>query len=177
MWQRITSYRVQKQLQWQRLFLSHFLSLTEFNGCVKAKNKIVFARVIIFESRAYFKLAVLSSAPIKSAALPRVICAAEQWTLLQKYNCKAPFVYCCMFLAMLRHNLSCWTNGAVKLHTLKISCFDDRASRYMRVMKPTRCTIYLQFIQSLYLPLHVSGLLVAHHQEVTMYICNNWYVL
>jgi hypothetical protein len=26
-------------------------------------------------------------------------------------------------------------------------------------------------------PLHVSGLLVVHHQEVTMYICNSWYVL
>jgi hypothetical protein len=25
--------------------------------------------------------------------------------------------------------------------------------------------------------LHVSGLLVAHHQKVTMYICNRWYVL
>jgi hypothetical protein len=26
-------------------------------------------------------------------------------------------------------------------------------------------------------PLHVLGLLVAHHEEVTMYICGNWYVL
>jgi ABC-type nitrate/sulfonate/bicarbonate transport system ATPase subunit len=25
--------------------------------------------------------------------------------------------------------------------------------------------------------LHASGLLVAHHQEVTMYICDKWYVL
>jgi hypothetical protein len=24
---------------------------------------------------------------------------------------------------------------------------------------------------------HISGLLVVHHQEVTKYICNNWYVL
>jgi hypothetical protein len=30
-------------------------------------------------------------------------------------------------------------------------CFVDCASRYMCVMKPNRCTIYLQFIQSLYL--------------------------
>jgi hypothetical protein len=30
-------------------------------------------------------------------------------------------------------------------------CFVDRASRFMRVMKPTWCTIYLQFIPSLYL--------------------------
>jgi hypothetical protein len=30
-------------------------------------------------------------------------------------------------------------------------CFVDRASRYVREMKPTLCTIYLQFIQQLYL--------------------------
>jgi hypothetical protein len=35
--------------------------------------------------------------------------------------------------------------------SLIILCSVDRASRYMRVMKPTWCTIYLQFIQSLYL--------------------------
>jgi hypothetical protein len=33
----------------------------------------------------------------------------------------------------------------------EILCFIDRAaSQYMRVKKPTWCTIYLQFIQSLY---------------------------
>jgi hypothetical protein len=47
---------------------------------------------------------------------------------------------------------------------------------FMRVMKPTGCTIYLQFIQSLHLYIF-SGLLLAHYHEVTMYICNNWYVL
>jgi hypothetical protein len=36
---------------------------------------------------------------------------------------------------------------------------------------------YLFSVYSVTLPLHVSGLLVAHHQEVTMYICNKWYVL
>jgi hypothetical protein len=36
---------------------------------------------------------------------------------------------------------------------------------------------YLSWIYSVTIPLHVSGLLAAHHQEVTMYICNNWYVL
>jgi hypothetical protein len=44
------------------------------------------------------------------------------------------------------------------------------------VMKPKWCTIYLQFIQSLYLYMF-QGLLTAHHQDVTMYICNNWSVL
>jgi hypothetical protein len=27
------------------------------------------------------------------------------------------------------------------------------------------------------MPLHVSGLIAAHHQEVSMYVCDNWYVL
>jgi hypothetical protein len=36
---------------------------------------------------------------------------------------------------------------------------------------------YLSSVYSVTIPLHVSGLLVAHHQEVTMYICNKWYVL
>jgi hypothetical protein len=26
-------------------------------------------------------------------------------------------------------------------------------------------------------PVHVSAVLVAHHQEVRVYICDNWYVL
>jgi hypothetical protein len=36
---------------------------------------------------------------------------------------------------------------------------------------------YLSSIYSVTIPLHVSGLLVVHHQEVTMYICNKCYVL
>jgi hypothetical protein len=36
---------------------------------------------------------------------------------------------------------------------------------------------YLSSVYSVTIPLHVSGLLVAHHQEVAMYICDNWYVL
>jgi hypothetical protein len=35
---------------------------------------------------------------------------------------------------------------------------------------------YLSSVYSVTTPLHVSGLLVAHHQEVTVYICNSWYV-
>jgi hypothetical protein len=35
---------------------------------------------------------------------------------------------------------------------------------------------YLSSVYSVTIPLQVSGLLVAHHQEVTMYICNKWYV-
>jgi hypothetical protein len=36
---------------------------------------------------------------------------------------------------------------------------------------------YLSSVHSISIPLHVSGLLVAHHQEVTMYICDMWYML
>jgi hypothetical protein len=36
---------------------------------------------------------------------------------------------------------------------------------------------YLSSVYWVTSPLHVSGLLVAHRQEVTVCICNNWYVL
>jgi hypothetical protein len=35
---------------------------------------------------------------------------------------------------------------------------------------------YLPSVYSVTIPLYVSGLLVAHHQELTMYICDNWYM-
>jgi hypothetical protein len=34
----------------------------------------------------------------------------------------------------------------------------------------------LSSVYSITIPLHVSDLLVAHHQEVTICICNKWYV-
>jgi hypothetical protein len=33
---------------------------------------------------------------------------------------------------------------------------------------------YLSSVYLVILPLHASGLLVSHHQEVTMYICDNF---
>jgi hypothetical protein len=62
------------------------------------------------------------------------------------------------------------------LHRL-FFCFVERASRYMRVMKPTLYTIYLKFVHSFTIPLYVSGLLLAHHQEAAMYMYYSWYVL
>jgi hypothetical protein len=35
---------------------------------------------------------------------------------------------------------------------------------------------FLSSVYSVIKPIHVSGLLVSHHQEVAMYICDNWYV-
>jgi hypothetical protein len=36
---------------------------------------------------------------------------------------------------------------------------------------------YLSSVYSVTIPLHVSGLLVVHHQEIAMYMCDEWYVL
>jgi hypothetical protein len=41
----------------------------------------------------------------------------------------------------------------------------------------TNLVHYLSSDYSDTIPLHVSGLLVAHYQEVAMYVCDNWYVL
>jgi hypothetical protein len=46
-----------------------------------------------------------------------------------------------------------YRNGSAKalnsLSDWKLLCFIDRVSRYMHVMKPSRCTICLRFIKSL----------------------------
>src|SRR5215510_8248715 len=34
---------------------------------------------------------------------------------------------------------------------------------------------YVSFVYSVTIPVRVSGLLITYHQEVTMYICYNWY--
>jgi hypothetical protein len=60
---------------------------------------------------------------------------------------------------------------------LNILYFVDRASQYMYVCNETDLMHYLSSVYSVTIPLHVSGLLVAHHQVVTMYISNKWYVL
>ena len=54
----------------------------------------------------------------------------------------------------------------------RILCFVGRASRYTCVMK----TNLMHYLSSVYLanqPLHVSGIFVAHHQEVYLYIYKN----
>jgi hypothetical protein len=45
------------------------------------------------------------------------------------------------------------------------------------VCNETNLMHYLSPVYSVTIHLHVSGSLVAHHQEVTMYICDKWYVL
>jgi hypothetical protein len=45
------------------------------------------------------------------------------------------------------------------------------------VCNETKLTHYLSSVYSVTTPLHVSGLLVANHQKVAMYICDNLYML
>jgi hypothetical protein len=73
----------------------------------------------------------------------------EHLTLITKalQYCRTPYI---MF---------CW------LYILKYSCNE------------TNLMHYLSSVYSVTVPVHVSGLLVAHHQEIAMYICDNWYVL
>jgi hypothetical protein len=54
--------------------------------------------------------------------------------------------------------------------------FSDRAHLYVHACNETNIMHYLSSVYSVTIPLHVSGLLTAHHQEVTMYVCDNWYV-
>jgi hypothetical protein len=62
---------------------------------------------------------------------------------------------------------------------LFLFCYVDRAYRYTCAYEynETNFMHYLSSVYSVTIPLNVSGLLVAHHQEVTVYICNSWYVL
>jgi hypothetical protein len=48
---------------------------------------------------------------------------------------------------------------------------------HMDACNETNLMHYLSSVYSVTLPLHASDLLVSHHQEVAMYICNKWYVL
>jgi hypothetical protein len=50
-------------------------------------------------------------------------------------------------------------------NSLRILCFIDRASRYIRVIK-TNLMHYLSSVYFVNQPLHDSGIFIAHHQEV-----------
>jgi hypothetical protein len=57
-------------------------------------------------------------------------------------------------------------------------CLSD--SKYFIVRSANRARCHQPdalFIFCLFIPLHVSALLVAHHQEVPIYVCASWYVL
>jgi hypothetical protein len=47
----------------------------------------------------------------------------------------------------------------------------------MYARNETNLMHYLSSVYSVTIPLHVSSLLVAHHQVVAMYICDSWCVL
>ena len=60
--------------------------------------------------------------------------------------------------------------------TLLFLRFFDRASRCICVIK-TNLMHYLSLLYFVHQPLHVSGIFVAHHQEVYCIYTTNWYVL
>jgi hypothetical protein len=45
------------------------------------------------------------------------------------------------------------------------------------VCNETNLMHYLSSLYSVTTPLHVLGLVVAHHQVAAMYTCDNWYML
>jgi cation transport ATPase len=53
---------------------------------------------------------------------------------------------------------------------------EEEKKKKTHACNETKLMHYLSSVYSVTIPLHVSGLLVVHHQEVTVYICNNWYV-
>jgi hypothetical protein len=72
-------------------------------------------------------------------------------------------------------------SGTVQKLWNKIPLWNQSENAYYRIPFLFACneTNLMQYLSSVYsvtISLHVSGLLVAHHQEEAMYICNNWYV-
>jgi hypothetical protein len=55
--------------------------------------------------------------------------------------------------------------------------FNHKKTAIIYVYNDTNLMHYLSSVYSVTIPLPVLGLLVAHLQEVTMYICNKCYVL
>jgi hypothetical protein len=49
--------------------------------------------------------------------------------------------------------------------------------RFCIACNETNLMHYLSSFYSVTTPLHVSGLLVTHHLEMIIYICDNWYML
>jgi hypothetical protein len=60
-------------------------------------------------------------------------------------------------------------------HSKKSSNSDTYTRK--KVCNETNLMLYLSSVYWVTTPLHVLGLLVAHHQEVPMHICDIWYVL
>jgi hypothetical protein len=61
------------------------------------------------------------------------------------------------------------TNDSVYAMFERMLCFVDRAPRYIHLKKNQ---LDAQFIFSIFrqIPLHVSGVSIAHHQEITVWI-------
>jgi hypothetical protein len=55
---------------------------------------------------------------------------------------------------------------------MEVDTFSGKVNTTFHACYETNLKHYLFSVYSVTIPLHFSGLLVAHHQEVTMYICN-----
>jgi hypothetical protein len=60
---------------------------------------------------------------------------------------------------------------------LSLSVIPDGRNPRIIACNATNLLHCLSLVYSVTTHLHVSGLLVAHHQEVTVCVCNSWYVL
>jgi hypothetical protein len=72
-----------------------------------------------------------------------------------------------------------YNNNTKRLASMEVQGKVDICTVHKTIIacNETNLMHYLSSIYTVTIPLHVSGLLVAHHQEVTMYTCNRWYVL
>jgi hypothetical protein len=87
----------------------------------------------------------------------------------------------------VRHTL--WTTFLLVSHTYFFAVYISMTSdlcgsvknklklRTVYARSETNLVHKLSSVCSVSTPLHVSGLLVIHHQEAAMYTCDNWYVL
>jgi hypothetical protein len=82
---------------------------------------------------------------------------------------------------LIFHSLctSKWKGNAFTntMKNLKIFMYCWPCSISLYAWNETNLMHCLPSVRSVTMPLYISVLPVAHHQEVTMYICNNWYVL
>jgi hypothetical protein len=58
--------------------------------------------------------------------------------------------------------------------THKITAHVAKSNCLLHVCNETNLTQYLSSVYSVTTPLHISGLLAAHHQEVAIYVSDNW---
>jgi hypothetical protein len=97
-----------------------------------------------------------------------------------RFHTQSPYISHMIYLCISYNTI----NSDYVLYSIKwfvsvavTQCFLLGTNLILHACNETNLMHYLSSVHSVTIPLHVSRLLVAHHQEVTMYICDNWYVL